>query len=116
MLARRRWIRSSSIIWSGCPRKTESRRQLSMMLKIAIALLLSGCIGCSHPVEKTMSLSDLPYPPVAPKKPHETTVHGRTLTDDYFWLRDRKDPEVSAYLKAEDGYAEAVMKPTAPLQ
>jgi oligopeptidase B len=87
-----------------------------MMLKIAIALLLAGCIGCSHPVEKTMSLSDLPDPPVAPKKPHETTVHGRTLTDDYFWLRDRKDPEVSAYLKAEDGYAEAVMKPTAPLQ
>jgi oligopeptidase B len=43
-------------------------------------------------------------------------VHGRTLNDDYFWLRHRDDPDVTAYLKAEDAYAEAVMKPTAGLQ
>ena len=58
----------------------------------------------------------LPDPPVAPKKPHETTVHGRTLTDEYFWLRDRDEREVTSYLKAEDAYADAVMKPTAALQ
>jgi oligopeptidase B len=58
----------------------------------------------------------LPDPPVAPKKPHETTVHGRTLIDDYFWLRDRADPDVTSYLKAEDAYADAVMTPTAGLQ
>src|SRR6516225_11357233 len=88
-----------------------------MMSRIVAALLVTLCCsGCSRPVEKIMSLSGLPDPPVAPKKPHETTVHGRTLSDDYFWLRDRKDPDVTAYLKAEDAYADAVMKPTAALQ
>ena len=86
---------------------------------IARALLIAGCVavaGCSRPVPQAMSLSDLPDPPVAPKKLHETTVHGRTLSDNYFWLRDRADPGVTAYLKAEDAYADAVMKPTAALQ
>jgi oligopeptidase B len=54
--------------------------------------------------------------PLAPKKPHTTVVHGRTLADDYFWLRHRDDPDVMAYLKAEDAYADAVLKPTAGLQ
>jgi len=53
---------------------------------------------------------------VAPRKPHQTTVHGRTLSDDYFWLREREHPDVMAYLKAEDAYAEAVMKPYGRLQ
>jgi len=87
------------------------------MSKIAAALLVAvWCSGCRPPVEKTMMLSGLPDPPVAPQKPHTTTVHGRTLTDDYFWLRDRADPDVTSYLKAEDAYADAVMKPTAGLQ
>jgi oligopeptidase B len=89
------------------------------MRLIASAVLIAACAataGCTRPVEKAMSLSGLPVPPVAPKKPHETIVHGRTLSDDYFWLRDRKDPDVTEYLKAEDTYADAVMKPTAGLQ
>ena len=87
------------------------------MTKIAAALLVAGCCsGCGPPVNNTMTLSGLPDPPVAPQKPHETTVHGRTLTDNYFWLRDRADPNVTSYLKAEDAYADAVMKPTAGLQ
>ena len=64
------------------------------MTKIAAALLVAGCCsGCGPPVNKTMMLSGIPDPPVAPQKPHETTVHGRTLTDDYFWLRDADQPE-----------------------
>ncbi len=35
--------------------------------------------------------------------------------DDYFWLREKADPEVQAYLQAENVYAEAVMRPTATL-
>ncbi len=38
-------------------------------------------------------------PPIAEKRPHVTTVHGDTLTDDYFWLRERTDPKVIDYLK-----------------
>ena len=36
--------------------------------------------------------------------------------DDYFWLREKTNPEVAAYLEAENAYTDAVMKPTEPLQ
>src|SRR5256714_1730061 len=55
-------------------------------------------------------------PPVAKKIPHTTTVHGVTLRDDYFWMRDKKNPEVISYLEAENAYTAAVMKPTEALQ
>ena len=55
-------------------------------------------------------------PPFAKRIPHPTTIHGRTLTDDYFWLRDKEDPEVRAYLEAENAYTAEVMEPTRPLQ
>jgi oligopeptidase B len=54
--------------------------------------------------------------PIAERRPHTTTIHGRTLTDDYFWLREKNDPKVMEYLKAEDAYADEVMQPTAALQ
>jgi oligopeptidase B len=43
-------------------------------------------------------------------------VHGETRVDDYFWLRDRANPEVAAYLEAENAYADEVMARTAALQ
>src|SRR6266850_8338534 len=55
-------------------------------------------------------------PPVADKRPKTITVHGDSRVDDYFWLKDKSDPHVMAYLKAEDAYAEAVMQPTAAFQ
>lgn len=47
-------------------------------------------------------------PPVAPVIPVETKIHGRTLIDDYAWLRERDNPEVIAYLEAENAYTAAV--------
>jgi oligopeptidase B len=55
-------------------------------------------------------------PPVAKKVPHVTQVNGVTLKDNYFWLRDKKDPDVMKYLEAENAYTAAVMKPTSELQ
>jgi len=45
------------------------------------------------------------------------TTLGDVRTDNYYWLRDdaRKDPDVIAYLDAENRYTEGVMKPLAPL-
>ena len=48
--------------------------------------------------------------------PKITELHGHKLVDNYFWLRDKKNPEVRAYLEAENVYTDAVMKPTQPLQ
>jgi oligopeptidase B len=55
-------------------------------------------------------------PPVAAKKPHVTKIHGYTLTDDYFWLREKSNPDVIKYLEAENAYTETVMGPTKGLQ
>jgi len=60
--------------------------------------------------------SSLPSPPVAKKEPKVTNINGQKLLDNYFWLRDKKNPEVRAYLDSENVYTDAVMKPTEPLQ
>ena len=59
-------------------------------------------------------------PPVADKRPHSFTVHGVTLADDYAWLKDAgypdvTDPDILAYLDAENAYFESVMTPHRPL-
>ena len=50
------------------------------------------------------------------KKPKVTVVHGDTLRDDYFWLREKSNPEVPAHLKAKNAYTAAMMASTAGLQ
>ncbi|MCG8553702.1 MAG: S9 family peptidase [Proteobacteria bacterium] len=64
------------------------------------------------------SIPSRPQPPLAHKKPHELTTHGHTRVDEYYWLRDdeRKDPEVLAYLKAENDYLKKVLGSTDGLQ
>ena len=62
------------------------------------------------------SPDDLPSPPVAKKIPHVTEINGRKLTDNYFWLREKTNPEVRAYLEAENAYTDAVTKPTEAFQ
>ncbi len=57
-----------------------------------------------------------PDPPVARKDPKSTTVFGVTLVDDYGWLRQKENPEVKAYLEAENAYTTAGMQHTAALQ
>jgi oligopeptidase B len=55
-------------------------------------------------------------PPIAQKQTHVIEIHGQKLVDEYFWLRDKSNPEVRAYLEAENSYADAIMKPTEDLQ
>ena len=55
-------------------------------------------------------------PPKAAIHPHEMTMHGHTRVDNYYWLNERENPEVLAYLEAENQYADACLKPTEPLQ
>lgn len=55
-------------------------------------------------------------PPVAKKIPHVTQLNGEQREDDYFWLREKSNPEVRAYLDAENRYADAIMAPTQGFQ
>src|SRR5947209_3834533 len=61
-------------------------------------------------------MSSLPTPPVARKVPKSTEIHGEKLVDNYYWLRDKPNPEVKTYVEAENAYADAVMKASEPLQ
>jgi len=55
-------------------------------------------------------------PPSAPRRPRSLTHFGDERVDDYFWLRDRDDPAVLAYLSAENDYAAEALAPTAALE
>ncbi len=50
-------------------------------------------------------------PPLAAKRPNKISAHGDTWNDDYFWLKEKTNPEVVRYLNAENDYTAKVMKP-----
>ena len=55
-------------------------------------------------------------PPQAPRRPTVLRLHGDERIDDWYWLRDRDDPETLAYLEAENAYTEAMTAHTRELQ
>src|SRR5712692_1987076 len=57
-----------------------------------------------------------PLPPIAPRRLRILEAHGESRVDPYYWLREKDNPEVIAYLKAENAYADAVMRPAAALE
>ena len=54
--------------------------------------------------------------PAAKKIPKEIVEHGVARTDDYYWLREKENPEVIAYLEAENAYTETELEDTKELQ
>jgi len=54
--------------------------------------------------------------PMAAVRPHRFDEHGNVRTDEYYWLRDRDNPEVIRYLEAENVYTNALMAHTTGLQ
>ena len=54
--------------------------------------------------------------PIAKKIPHQLIEHGRVREDNYYWLNDRDNKEVIAYLEAENLYSEHILAPTQSLQ
>lgn len=73
-------------------------RALSWAL-LAVSLLSST--GVSAP-------ATVPAPPKPERIAHTRELHGRTLEDDYFWLRERDNPKVLEHLKAENAYTAAL--------
>ncbi len=55
-----------------------------------------------------------PEPPAAPQVEHHEVRHGATVTDNYFWLREKSNPEVTKYLAAENAYTAAMTKDIQP--
>jgi oligopeptidase B len=62
-------------------------------------------------------MPDIPVTaPIAKKTRHVYHKHGRAFVDEYAWLQDKTDPEVIAYLEAENAYARAAMQHLGLLQ
>jgi oligopeptidase B len=55
-------------------------------------------------------------PPVCTVKPKEMVMHGDKRVDNYYWLNERDNPAVIAYLEAENAYTKNIMQPTESLQ
>ncbi len=61
-------------------------------------------------------MMNLPTPPLAAIRPYPLTLHTHTRQDDYYWLREKTNPDVIAHLHAENAYTEAALAHTQPLQ
>ncbi len=85
-------------------------------IRISSLVFASLILASGYALAADDASSSLPAPPVAKKAPKTTEINGRTMVDNYYWLRDKKNPEVKAYLEAENAYTDAVMKPTEGLQ
>jgi oligopeptidase B len=85
-----------------------------LVAPLAIAALLAapGATSFAQPTGGSLT----PTPPITEKKSKVTVVHGDTLRDDYFWLREKSNPAVLAHLDAENSYTAAMMAPTSGLQ
>ena len=64
----------------------------------------------------TMSETTPQGEPKAKEIPYEMTIHGDTRVDEFYWLRDRENPEVIEYLNSENSYREKIMIGTEALQ
>jgi len=72
-------------------------------------LALAATAAAEAPVGKVDPAAATP--PSARKVPHATAVHGLTLLDDYYWLREKADPSVIAHIEAENAYTAAAARP-----
>ncbi len=74
--------------------------------------------ACSSSEKETVMLkqSDFPAPPVAEVIPDTFSNFGQTRIDNYYWLKDKNNPKVIDYLKAENAYTDTVMASTKALR
>lgn len=82
-------------------------RVLSALLVFALISSLSS-LGLAETKQ--------PQPPVAPKKEYHFDFHGKQIDDPYFWLKDKKNPEVIQYIERENAYREALTAPLKPFE
>jgi oligopeptidase B len=74
------------------------------------ALVLLLIIQC------VLTAQNAPAPPAAARTEHREVRHGSIVVDNYFWLREKSNPEVIKYLEAENAYTQAMTKDLQPFQ
>lgn len=101
-------------------------RHVALLAAPLAAFCLSSCTTNMKHTPPTLSVPEiappapaiLPQPPMAARKPHAVPSPHGIREDEYYWLRDdsRENPEMLAYLQAENAYADAVLSHIKPLQ
>ena len=84
----------------------------ALALAAALAIPAAAALAQEEEEEKVNTMPA----PAAERRPHELAAHGHVRVDDYYWLRERDNPEVTAHLEAENDYTRSVMAHTEPLQ
>ncbi len=89
-------------------RGTKSRWGVLVTLVLAAGIVAGSCAKKPQP--------QLLQPPRAEKIPTTLVKHGHTRVDNYYWLNERDNPKVLAYLEAENRYLEVALAHTKKLQ
>ena len=87
------------------------------MKKLTIVLLLSSifAVSCKKDIKMNSDISTIKIP-VAKKIAKKLEKHNDIRIDNYYWLNDKDNPDVIAYLNAENEYTKDVMKHTEAFQ
>lgn len=75
-----------------------------------------GLFACKENKKSMSAEVKTVKPPVAEQIDTAMTIHGDTRIDKYYWMNDRNDPKVIAYLKAENDYLDTMMEPAAGMR
>lgn len=83
-----------------------------------VTALASAILSCNNPKNETTVLkqSDFPTPPVAAVHPDTFVNFGQQRIDNYYWIKDKSNPEVLDYIRQENAYTDSVMASTQALQ
>jgi len=81
---------------------------------LTIFLISIAFVSCE--ISSSRSQSDYSNPPRVEQKAKALIAHGHTRIDNYYWLNERENPDVIAYLNAENEYLAEVMSETKDLQ
>ncbi len=73
---------------------------MNLMKTTTIIACLSMLAACG---------TDKPEAPAAAKEPTELEMHGDVRVDEYYWLRERENPEVIRYLEQENAYTDSIL-------
>ncbi len=93
--------------------------------RFGLLTLTALLTACSTNMKQTPAAVTVPptapetaSPPVAAKKPYPVTSPNGTREDEYYWLRDdkRENPEMLAYVRAENDYADRMLAHTKALE
>ena len=82
----------------------KNSRLLNIMTPVLVlTMILSGTSCKNEPIINS---------PMVKKDPIKLTIHDQTRIDNYYWLRERENPEVIKHLEAENAYFESMMSDT----